>query len=108
LLSAFFLRNGLEQNCVHVISPDHTLHMKTFFEVTECIAKEKPQPKDDQKYKFYIDYFTQYVDSVHDLFEHKFLVFLCNPSEMHWITIVVVSSSLLYNSDHKRKTIQPS
>jgi hypothetical protein len=107
LLSAFFLRIGLEQNLVHVFSPDHTKHMKTFFEITECIAKEKRQPKDDQRYNVYIEYFSQYVDSVHDLFEHKFLLFLCNPSEMHWITIVVVNPSLLYNSVHKSKTIQP-
>jgi hypothetical protein len=73
LLSAFFLRNtAAEHKSVHVISPDLTCHMKTFFEVTQRIAKKEKQEKDEEKYKFYIQYFAQYVDTVRDLFEHKF------------------------------------
>jgi Ulp1 protease family, C-terminal catalytic domain len=103
LLSAFFLRNT-EHKSVHVISPDLTVHMKTFFEVSQRIAKKEKQEKDEKKYKFYIQYFAQYVDTVRDLFEHKFLIFLYNPSHMHWMAIVVVIPSLLYNSFLKKKT----
>jgi hypothetical protein len=81
--------------------------MKTFFEVTQRIAKKEKEEKDEEKYKFYIQYFAQYMDTVRDLFEHKFLVFLCNPSDMHWMAIVVVNPSLRYNSVHTLKTENP-
>jgi len=105
LLSALFLRNtAAEHKSVHVISPDQTRHMKTFFEVTQRIAKNEKEEKDDKKYKFFINYFAQYVDTVRDLFEHKFLLFFFNLSDTHWIAIVVVNPSLLYNSVLQRKT----
>jgi hypothetical protein len=47
------------------------------------------------------------VDTVRDLFEHKFLVFLCNPLHMHWMAIVVVNPSLPYNSVQTMKTENP-
>jgi hypothetical protein len=81
-----------------------TCHMKTFFEVSQHVAKKEKQEKDEKKYKFYIQYFAQYVYTVRDLFEHKFLIFLCNPLYMHWMAIVVVNPSLLYNSFLNKKT----
>ena len=37
-----------------------------------------------------------YIECVGDLFKHKFLVFLCNRTEMHWYTFVMVNPSVIY------------
>ena len=41
-------------------------------------------------------YLRNYVECVGDLFEHKFLVFICNPSTFHWNTFVMVNPSVIY------------
>ena len=49
-----------------------------------------------------MDDFQKYVDSIHDIMEHKFLVFICNPGLLkHWVTIVVVNPfSIFENAEY--------
>ena len=49
----------------------------------------------------------KYVDSICDIMEHKFLVFLFNTGEEHWVTMVVVNPRAIFmksmgsTTDHK-------
>ena len=42
----------------------------------------------------------RYVDSICDILEHKFLVFLFNEENKHWVTMVVVNPSAIFINSH--------
>jgi hypothetical protein len=105
-LSALFLRNTSQNKHVHVFSPDWTLRMRRAFQNT-CHVTTRDENCTDADRKIYLDniqMFCQYVDCVRDLFEHKFLVFLCNPSDFHWISYVVVNPFLIYKKGKTEMT----
>jgi hypothetical protein len=105
-LSALLLRNTSENKFVHVLSPDWTLRMTNLFSVTEQMNVSQPDPAVTKKYNLCIEECCKYVDSVRDLFEHKFLVFLCNPTHAHWISYVVVNPLLVYQKGKPGSTSQ--
>ena len=78
--------------------------MKKAYKLAYKIGKGKAFGDEVDKYKNIICGFCDYLDCVHDLFEHKFLVFLCNPSDIHWFTFVMVNQLLIYNKGHLTKT----
>ena len=39
----------------------------------------------------------KYIDTRLDIFEHKFLVFVCNVNDTHWISVVVVNALLVFD-----------
>ena len=50
-----------------------------------------------------------YIECVGDLFKHKFLVFLCNHTELHWYAFVVVNPSVIYfRGQTSKKSIENS
>ena len=49
-----------------------------------------------KKLKGHLHYLHNYIECVGDLFEHKFLVFLWNCSNFHWITFIMVNPSVIY------------
>ena len=95
LLFAVLTRNTTETKFVHFFSPTTTMMMK---ETYELYVKVKRDPKEEwrEKLKGHLQYLRDYVECVGDLFEHKFLVFVCNPSSFHWNTYVVVNPSVIY------------
>jgi hypothetical protein len=40
----------------------------------------------------------KYVDSIRDIMDHKYLAFLFNTGEAHWVTMVVVNPSAIFTA----------
>ena len=95
LLFAVMMRNTTETKFVHFFSLTTTMMMK---ETYELYVKVKRDPKEEwrEKLKGHLQYLRDYVECMGDLFEHKFLVFICNPSSFHWNTYVMVNPSVIY------------
>ena len=76
LLFAVMMHNTTENKFVHFFSPSTTLKMK---ETYELYVKVKCDPKDEwqNKLKKNLQYLHGYIECMGDLFEHKFLVFVC-------------------------------
>ena len=48
-------------------------------------------------YNANFDKVQNYIDSRLDILEHKFLVFVCNVNDCHWVSIVVVNPFLVFD-----------
>jgi hypothetical protein len=44
-----------------------------------------------------LDKLKHYIDTRLDIFKCKFLVFVCNVSNMHWLSVVVINPFLVYD-----------
>jgi hypothetical protein len=53
--------------------------------------------KDCSTYNYNIEGIQDYIDSRLDIFEHKFLVFVCNQGQMHWVSVVVINPFLAFD-----------
>ena len=107
LLSAVMMQNTTKNKFVHFFSPTITKMMQETFQFYDQI-KHEGRTDLCEKWKGHLQYLQDYIECVGDLFEHKFLVFLCNPSSFHWITFVMINPSLIYlrgDSSKNRMTI---
>ena len=104
LLSALMMRNTTENKFVHVFSPTITKMMQESYQFYDQF-KHKGQTMDlSKKLKGHLHHLRDYIECVGDLFEHKFLVFLCNCSNFHWITFIMVNPSVIYLRGDSTKT----
>ena len=87
--------NTTENKFIHLFSPMITMMMKETFELYDQI-KHESRTELCAKLKGHLQYLRDYIECVGDLFKHKFLVFLCNPSSFHWITFIMVNPSVIY------------
>jgi hypothetical protein len=96
-LFAFFLRNQEGNQFFHVLGPAITNKVAIVQEAMTKILEDTATAEDHQAYEYNIEGIQDYMDSKLDLFEHKFLVFLCNESHTHWVSVVVVNPFLVYD-----------
>ena len=103
LLSALMMRNTTENKFVHVFSPSITKIMQNAFQWYHQIKHNCKTDGLHAKLKGNLHSLCDYIECVSDLFEHKFLVFLCDCTETHWYTFVVVNPSVIYLRGHSSK-----
>ena len=96
LLSAVLTRNSLHNKYVHVLSPDIAKIIQTTFQMYQEIKRGNETTGLQDKLQANLHTLRDYIECVGDLFEHKFLLFLCNHTELHWYTFVVVNPSVIY------------
>ena len=97
------MRNTLENKFIHVFSPNITKIMQNTFQLYDQLKHRSTTAALHDKFKGNLHSLHDYIECVGDLFEHKFLVFLCNCTELHWYTFVVVNPSLMYLRGHSSK-----
>jgi hypothetical protein len=51
--------------------------------------------KECNTYAYNVKGIQDYIDSRHDILEHKFLFLVCNVCQMHWISVVVINPFLV-------------
>jgi hypothetical protein len=96
-LFAFLLRNEASNTSFHVVGPDITNKVAIVQEALSKILKETASDEDHRAYDYNLECIQKYIDSKLDILEHKFLVFLCNQSNMHWVSVVVVNPFLVFD-----------
>ena len=103
LLSAVLTRNSLHNKYAHVLSPDITKIIQKTFQMYQEIKRGNETTGLQDKLQANLHTLRDYIECVGDLFEHKFLLFLCNHTELHWYTFVVVNPSVIYLKGQQRK-----
>ena len=96
-LFAFLLRNQDSNQFFHVLDPAITNKVATVQEAMQKILEETATDEDHRAYEYNLEGIQDYIDSKLNVFEHKFLVFLCNQSHSHWVSVVVVNPFLVFN-----------
>lgn len=96
-LFAFLLHNPECNRFFHVLGPMITNKVAIVYEVMPRILDGSATDKDCSTYNCNIEGIQDYTDSRLDIFEHKFLVFVCNQSQMHWVSVVVINPFLVFD-----------
>jgi hypothetical protein len=100
---AFLMRNKESNNSFHVLCP--TITHKIALVYKYLAAKQAGNANDEQRRSYHSNlmYIQDYIDTSLSILQHKFLVFLCNEGETHWVSVVVVNPFLLsdpYTNTH--------
>ena len=88
MLITILLCNRFIYQQVHVLCPQTCQKIMDAYESLKDGKQEKIQEAMHDIHK--------YVDSIHDILEHKYLAFLFNTGEAHWVTMVVVNPSAIF------------
>ena len=97
-LLAFLLCNEENNSGVfHVLGPMITHKVALVYEVMPAILNENATEMDQRTYQSNMEGIQAYIESRLDIFEHKFLVFVCNINNMHWVSVVVVNPFLVFD-----------
>ena len=81
----------------HVLGPFITHKAALIYDVMQAILDENATDTDHSTYISNLEAIQDYIDSRLDIFEHKFLVFVCNIQNMHWISVVVINPFLVFD-----------
>ena len=109
MLLAVMLRSTSQNRYVHVFTAQcfqlmydgYTAHKKLHEKTQDPTAAQRQLNKA-------VDDLHKYLNSIHDIMEHKFLVFVCNANDYHWVTMVVVNPFSIYEqADSSETNIQP-
>jgi hypothetical protein len=96
-LFAFLLRNPESNRFFHVLGPTITNKVAIAYHTMAKIVHGNATDKDVISYNYMVKGIQDYIDSRLDIFEHKFLVFVCNQSQMHWVSVVVINPFLVFD-----------
>jgi hypothetical protein len=97
-LLAFLLRNQDRTSGVfHLLGPMITHKVALVYEVVPAILHGKATDTEQCQYLSNLEDIQKYIDTRLDIFEHKFLVFVCNVNDTHWISVVVVNALLVFD-----------
>ena len=96
-LFAFLLHNPESNTFFHVLGPTITNKVAIAYHTMASIVHEKATEKDVSSYNYMVSGIQDYIDSRLDIFKHKFLVFVCNQSQMHWVSVVVINPFLVFD-----------
>ena len=87
MLIAILLCNNSINHHMHVLCPQTCQKMMTAYNSIEDGNQENLHLAMKTLHK--------YLDSTHDIMEHKYLAFLFNTGALHWVTMVVVNPSCI-------------
>jgi hypothetical protein len=104
-LFAFLLRNPVNNpGFVHVIGPaiTHQVAMvqSVIYEISQ--VKENASMQAKNCYLSNIERLHRYIDSRLDILEHKFLVYVINVGNNHWVSVVVINPFLVFEQYLKK------
>ena len=97
-LFAFLLRNP-ESNSgwFHIVGPSILQNLSSLYRIFPRIKDIDIPPELLQEYNSNFEKVRDYIDSRLDILEHKFIVFVCNQQDCHWVSIVVVNPFLVFD-----------
>jgi hypothetical protein len=99
-LLAFLLRNPESiSGWFHLLGPWILDTLSTIYEIQEKANRHNgvlPR-KVLKQYNYHVDKVREYIESRLDILEHKFIVFVCNVNQNHWLSIVVVNPFLVFD-----------
>jgi hypothetical protein len=95
-LFAFLLRNQHDTRGVfHVLGPMITHKLSLVCEVMPAVNSESATVEQQRTYEANMQGIQDYIESRLDILQHKFLVFVCNINNIHWVSVVVVNPFLI-------------
>jgi hypothetical protein len=97
-LFALLLCNQHDNSGVfHVLGPMITHKVALVCGLMPAINSENATFEQQRTYQCNMQGIQAYIDSRLDIFQHKFLVFVCNINDMHWVSVVVVNPLLVFD-----------
>jgi hypothetical protein len=99
-LLAFLMRNPESiTGWFHVLGPSILDTLSTIYKIHQQVKRNDGviPPKVLRKYNYNFEKVRDYIDARLDILEHKFIVFLCNRNESHWLSTVVVNPFLVFD-----------
>jgi len=95
---AYLLRNPHENRGVfHVLGPMIMHKVSLVYTVMGAILCNKATDEQQSTYASNMEGIQAYIDSRLHIMQHKFLVFICNINDVHWISVVVVNPFLRFD-----------
>ena len=64
-------------------------------EVMPAVNSESATVEQQRTYEANMQGIQDYIESRLDILQHKFLVFVCNINNIHWVSVVVVNPFLI-------------
>jgi hypothetical protein len=96
-LYAFLLRNREENKYLHVLGPAITHKIAIVYDLLSTNSAGDADEQQHRSYDYNMDGIQNYIDSCLDIFENKFLVFVCNVASSHWVSVVVINPFLVFD-----------
>jgi hypothetical protein len=93
-LLAFLIRNQ-QNSFFHVLGPSTTDTLSQLYKTMTKILEKSATERDYKSHDSNMSSLMKIIDSSLDIFERKFIVFLCNIRRNHWISVVVVNPFLI-------------
>jgi hypothetical protein len=107
-LVAFLTRNQESNRFFHVLCPTITHKIAIVYASMSAILAGTANEEQHSSYGSNLTYIQDYIDTILDILQHKFLVFLCNEREMHWVSVVVINPFLVfdrYSAEEKQNEV---
>jgi hypothetical protein len=96
-LFALFMHNQkIEKPYFHVMHPNVTQIIASLYPNMVKVHGHTATNKEQDQYNEDLNKLKDYINTRLDIFEHKFLDFVCNVSNTHWLSVVVISPFLVY------------
>ena len=96
-LFALLLRNPMAKSgFVHVIGPSITQHISMLKGCIDTVVSKNATVKEQDVYDSNLASLQQYIESRLDILQHKFLVFVFNVNNDHWVSVVVINTKLVF------------
>jgi len=98
-LLTLFLRNQDASTCFHILGPAIMHKVNIVYTTREKANKENRNNTEieERTINANISDIKKYIDTRLDIMENKFLMFLCNVSSNHWISVVVVNAFVIFD-----------
>jgi hypothetical protein len=95
-LFAFCMRNPESNSGLfHVLGPSITHKISEVQSIVPKFLDGSASKEERDAFTYNVEGIQDYIDSRLDILEHKFLFFVCNVSQIHWISVVVVNPFLV-------------
>jgi hypothetical protein len=90
-LFALLMRNQkIEKPYFHVVHPNVTQIIASLYPNMVKVHGLTATKQEQDEYILDLNKLKDYIDTRLDIFERKFLVFVCNVNNTHWVSVVVM------------------
>jgi hypothetical protein len=87
----------IEKPYFHVMHPNVTQIIASLYPNMIKVHGHTATNKEQDQYSEGLKKLKDYINTRLDIFERKFLVFVCNVSNTHWLSVVVINPFLVYD-----------
>jgi hypothetical protein len=97
LFALFMCNQKIEKPYFHVMHPNVTQIIASLYPNMVKVNGHTATKKEQDQYNKDLNKLKDYIDTRLDIFEPKFLVFVCNVNSTHWLSVVAINRFLVYD-----------